>query len=75
MIISQAGIGSVLKQSCNDSDDEEDMEMVEESDVYGVTTVLNLTQNKVKIRLFEYFRLNQVGLYFCQLFYWSTLHA
>lgn len=51
IIISQAGIGSVLKQCCNDSDDEEDMEMVEESDVYGVTTVLNLTQNRVIIRL------------------------
>ncbi|EFA09984.1 Protein BCCIP homolog-like Protein [Tribolium castaneum] len=46
MLISQAGIGSVLKQSFNDSDDEEDMEMVEESDVFGITSVINLTQHK-----------------------------
>jgi protein BCP1 len=46
MLISQTGVGSVLKQSCNDSDDEEDVEMVEESDVFGITSVINLTQHK-----------------------------
>lgn len=49
MLISQTGIGSVLKQSCNDSDDDEDIEMVEESDVFGITSVLNLTNHKVSV--------------------------
>ncbi|KAJ3642562.1 hypothetical protein Zmor_025327 [Zophobas morio] len=46
MLIAQAGIGSVLKQSYNDSDDEEDVDMVDESDVFGITSVINLTQHK-----------------------------
>lgn len=47
MVIAQVGVGSVLKQSFTDSDDEDDMEMVDESDVFGLTSVLNLTQHKV----------------------------
>lgn len=46
LLIAQNGIGSVLKQSCNDSDDEDDIDMVEESDVFGITSVLALTLNK-----------------------------
>ncbi|CAH0555561.1 unnamed protein product [Brassicogethes aeneus] len=46
MLIQQNGVGSVLKQSYNDSDDEEDVDMVEESDVFGITSVLNLTSHR-----------------------------
>ncbi|XP_050310390.1 protein BCCIP homolog [Anthonomus grandis grandis] len=46
MLIAQNGIGSVLKQSCNDSDDEDDMELTEDSDVFGITSVINLTSHR-----------------------------
>ena len=52
MLIAQAGIGSVLKQSYNDSDDEEDVDMVDESDVFGITSAINLTQHKLGINGF-----------------------
>lgn len=50
MLIAQQGIGSVLKQSFGDDDDEdeEDTDMSEESDVFGITSVINLTSHKVK---------------------------
>ncbi|CAG9864876.1 unnamed protein product [Phyllotreta striolata] len=44
LLIAQHGVGSVLKQSYNDSDDEdEDVEMSDERDVFGITSVINLT--------------------------------
>ncbi|KAJ8968057.1 hypothetical protein NQ314_002496 [Rhamnusium bicolor] len=45
LLIAQHGIGSVLKQSYNDSDDE-DADMSEERDVFGITSVINLTSHK-----------------------------
>lgn len=49
LLIGQHGIGSVLKQSFGDSDDEEDVEMADESDVFGITSVINLGSHKVII--------------------------
>jgi len=46
MLIEQAGVGSVLKQSYNDSDDEDDMELTTDSDVFGITSVINLTSHR-----------------------------
>jgi len=47
LLIAQHGVGSVLKQSYNDSDDEEeDVEMSDERDVFGITTALNLSLQK-----------------------------
>jgi len=46
MLIAQTGVGSVLKQSYNDSDDEDDMELTAESDVFGITSVINLTSHR-----------------------------
>ncbi|KAL1491521.1 hypothetical protein ABEB36_012105 [Hypothenemus hampei] len=45
LLIEQSGIGSVLKQSLNDSDDEDDMDLTEDSDVFGITSVINLTSH------------------------------
>ncbi|KAF2900367.1 hypothetical protein ILUMI_05819 [Ignelater luminosus] len=57
MIIAQEGIGSVLKQSWNDEDDDdEDDTLTEALDVFGVTTVVNLSshqQTPVVQQLFE----------------------
>lgn len=47
LLIAQTGVGSVLKQGFNASDDEEDIDMVDESDVFGITSIVNLHQNKV----------------------------
>ncbi|CAG9825644.1 unnamed protein product [Phaedon cochleariae] len=47
LLIAQHGVGSVLKQSYGDSDDEdEDVEMTEEGDVFGITSVVNLGSHK-----------------------------
>lgn len=57
MLIAQEGIGSVLKQSWNEEDDdEEDDTLTESLDVFGVTTVLNLSAHQetpVVQQLFE----------------------
>lgn len=48
MIIAQEGIGSVLKQSWNDEDDDdEDDTLTEALDVFGITTVVNLSSHQV----------------------------
>lgn len=44
LIIQQMGVGSVLKQSFNDDEDDDDM--TETSDVYGITSVINLSSHK-----------------------------
>lgn len=51
MLINQTGVGSVLKQGISDSDDEEDTEMADQSDVFGITSVINLSSHKVYIIL------------------------
>ncbi|KAB0794554.1 hypothetical protein PPYR_11393 [Photinus pyralis] len=57
MLIAQEGIGSVLKQSWNeDEDDDDDDTLTEALDVFGVTTVFNLTshlESPVVQQLFE----------------------
>ncbi|GJQ71675.1 hypothetical protein Trydic_g11370 [Trypoxylus dichotomus] len=45
MLIAQTGIGSVLKQSSDDNDDEDD-DMSDSLDVFGVTSILNLSLHK-----------------------------
>lgn len=57
MLIGQSGVGSVLKQSYNDSDDEDDMELTDESDVFGITSVINLTSHKETPCVKEFFEL------------------
>lgn len=49
MLIAQHGIGSVLKQSFGDDDDDDDDgdDINSESDVFGITSVINLTSHKV----------------------------
>lgn len=47
MLINQKGVGSVLKQGLLDSDDEEDEDMTNQSDVFGITSVINLSAHKV----------------------------
>lgn len=51
MLIAQHGVGSVLKQSFGDEDEdeEEDDDMSSESDVFGITSVINLTSHKVTL--------------------------
>lgn len=44
MLINQQGIGSVLKQAPEDEDEEEDPD--DANDVYGLTTVLNLSSHR-----------------------------
>ncbi|XP_030755434.1 protein BCCIP homolog [Sitophilus oryzae] len=47
MLISQTGIGSVLKQSYDDDEDEDDnMDLSEDSNVFGITSVINLTSHR-----------------------------
>lgn len=60
LLIQQNGVGSVLKQSFDDDDAEED-DLVDASDVYGITSVLNLSANKVHSRS----RLILILLSFC----------
>ncbi|XP_060528967.1 protein BCCIP homolog [Cylas formicarius] len=57
MLISQSGLGSVLKQSANDSDDEDDMELSEECDVFGITSLINLTVHKDKECVKQFYNL------------------
>lgn len=45
LLIQQKGVGSVLKQTVDDED--EDDELVDALDVYGITSVLNLYSYKV----------------------------
>lgn len=47
MLINQTGVGSVLKQGLSDSDDEDDADMTDQSDVFGITSVINLSAHKV----------------------------
>lgn len=49
MLINQVGIGSVLKQGFSDSDDEDETEMADQSDVFGITSVINLGLHKVSL--------------------------
>ncbi|KAK4875512.1 hypothetical protein RN001_011934 [Aquatica leii] len=58
MLIAQEGVGSVLKQSWNedDDDDDDDDTLTEALDVFGVTSVLNLSAHQetpVVLQLFE----------------------
>lgn len=46
LLIQQHGVGSVLKQTIDEED--EDADLVDALDVYGVTSILNLYSNKVK---------------------------
>ncbi|KAJ8917672.1 hypothetical protein NQ315_005119 [Exocentrus adspersus] len=46
MLIAQHGVGSVLKQGFDDEDDDEDMDITDENDVFGITSVVNLTSHK-----------------------------
>lgn len=45
LLIQQNGVGSVLKQTVDDEDEDDDL--VDALDVYGITSVLNLHSNKV----------------------------
>jgi len=45
MLIEQAGIGSVLKQTIDDDDDEDD-DLTDSLDVFGITSVLNVSSHK-----------------------------
>lgn len=45
LLIKQSGVGSVLKQTIDEEDDDDDL--VDSADVYGITSVLNLHANKV----------------------------
>lgn len=56
LLIQQTGVGSVLKQSFNDDDDEDD-EMTDASDVYGITSVINLSSHKETPCVVEFFTL------------------
>lgn len=52
LVIDQTNVGSVLKQ-CSDDDEEDDDAEEEElyntdDDVFGITTVVNITNNKVR---------------------------
>lgn len=49
MLINQAGVGSVLKQGFSESDDEDDTEMADQNDVFGITTVINLGLHRVSL--------------------------
>lgn len=46
LLIAQTGVGSVLKQSLNDSDDDDDSDMVDDFDVFAITSVLRLTAHR-----------------------------
>ncbi|KAK9692876.1 bccip [Popillia japonica] len=46
MLIAQTGVGSVLKQSIDDAEDEDDDDMSDPLDVFGITSVLNLSSHK-----------------------------
>lgn len=46
LLIAQQGIGSVLKQSIDDDEEEEDLD---DDTVFGITSVVNLASNKVKL--------------------------
>jgi len=46
MLIAQTGVGSVLKQSMSDEDEEGDDDMTDSLDVFGITSVVNLGAHK-----------------------------
>ncbi|KAI4461142.1 brca2 and cdkn1a interacting protein [Holotrichia oblita] len=46
MLIAQTGVGSVLKQSIDDAENDEDDDMSDSLDVFGITSVLNLSSHK-----------------------------
>ncbi|XP_026462243.1 protein BCCIP homolog [Ctenocephalides felis] len=46
LLIGQNYIGSVVKQSDADPDEDEDDEMTDINDVFGITSVINITQKK-----------------------------
>lgn len=77
MLIAQEGIGSVLKQSWNEEDDdEEDDTLTESLDVFGVTTVLNLSAHQVHILnslLYHdnHIHLNYLGNPSCSTIIWT----
>lgn len=50
LLIKQNSVGSVLKQTIDEEDDDDDL--VDSADVYGITSVLNLHANKVIIVFF-----------------------
>lgn len=48
MLIAQNGIGSVLKQSSyDDEDDDDDDDTTDALDVFGITSVINISSYKV----------------------------
>ncbi|XP_066247726.1 protein BCCIP homolog [Euwallacea similis] len=57
MLIVQRGIGTVLKQSYNDSDDEETLEFIDESIVFAVASVINLTSHRESSCVKQFFQL------------------
>lgn len=57
LLINQTGVGSVLKQSVNDSDDDEDSEMVDDSDVFGITSVLRLSAHRDLPAIQQFYKL------------------
>ncbi|KAF7273577.1 hypothetical protein GWI33_013715 [Rhynchophorus ferrugineus] len=57
MLIAQFGVGSVLKQSCEDSDDEDDMDLSDESNVFGITSVINLSSHKETLCVKQFYAL------------------
>lgn len=53
MIIAQTGIGSVLKQSFYDDEaEDEDDDMTDPLDVFGITSVINISAHKVNIQTY-----------------------
>lgn len=56
LLIQQTGIGSVLKQSFNDDEDDDD-DMTDTSDVYGITSVINLSSHRETPCIQQFFAL------------------
>ncbi|XP_050436312.1 protein BCCIP homolog [Adelges cooleyi] len=46
ILVNQQSVGSVIKQVFNDEDDDDDDEDVDSNQVFGITTVLNITDQK-----------------------------
>lgn len=49
LIISQNYVGSVLKQSFEEDENDDDDEDNDPNDVFGITTVINLTEKQVRV--------------------------
>lgn len=59
MLIAQKNVGSVLKQSYFDDEDEDDMEANDVLDVFGITSLIDVTSNKVHFCFFFVFFLEK----------------